>query len=189
MQENKSTHYFVPFWIKTLFFWLSIASFAALIAFQISKRRQYWDLLINNTIRPEQSHLSSPPGFIATDIFNLKQMNLADYKNEVVLLHFWATWCVPCREEMPRLAKMAKALGKKIRIITIAVDENVEEVKSFFISIPAFQVIHDKEQAIAKQYNATTYPMSFIIAKDRLIKLEGPRPWNSYEVQLYLTQL
>lgn len=112
--------------------------------------------------------------------------SLDEYRGKVVLLNIWATWCEPCRVEMPSIEALHKSLGAKgLQVVAISVDEPGFEkqirdfVKQYALT---FQVLYDPDTAgIRKLYQTTGYPETFIIGKDGLIrrKLIGATDWNS----------
>lgn len=114
-----------------------------------------------------------------------KKKTLADYKNEVVLLNIWATWCGPCREEMPSIEKLQKELGPKgLKIVAVSIDPAGKEQavlefeKEFGLS---FEVLHDSTGVIQNIYRTTGVPETFIIGRDGVIrkKVIGGADWNS----------
>lgn len=116
---------------------------------------------------------------------------LSTLKGKLVLVHFWATWCPPCREELPALAKLNKDMaGKPFRLLAIAVDkEGNEPVQQLFgqlgITLP---VLLDQTNEVAARYGTTGVPETFIVSPAGVIlkKIVGPLEWNSPEVLAYL---
>lgn len=112
--------------------------------------------------------------------------SLDEYRGQVVLLNIWATWCEPCRVEMPSIEALHKALGQQgLKVIAVSVDEPGFEtqIRDFVRQYGlTFQILYDSDVAgIRKQYQVTGYPETFIIGKDGLIrrKLIGAADWNS----------
>ena len=112
--------------------------------------------------------------------------SLDEYRGKVVLLNIWATWCEPCRVEMPSIEALHKSLGPKgLQVIAISVDEPgfEKQVRDFVQQYSlTFQILYDPDTAgIRKRYQTTGYPETFIIGKDGLIrrKLIGATDWNS----------
>ena len=110
---------------------------------------------------------------------------LADYSDKVVLLNVWATWCEPCRVEMPSIEKLHKEFASKgLAVVAISVDDPGAEqrildfVKEYGLT---FEVLHDPRQATTRNYQITGYPETFIIARDGTIrrKLIGAADWSS----------
>jgi len=110
---------------------------------------------------------------------------LADYSGKVVLLNVWATWCEPCRVEMPSIEKLHKEFGTQgLAVVAISVDDPGAEqrildfVKEYGLT---FEVLHDPRQITTRHYQITGYPETFIIARDGTIrrKLIGAANWSS----------
>jgi len=129
---------------------------------------------------------SDAPTFAAATLDGThKTKTLADYKNEVVVLNIWATWCGPCREEMPSIQKLHTALGPKgLKIVAVSIDPAGKEQsiidfeKEFGLS---FEVLHDSTGVIQSIYRTTGVPETFVIGRDGVIrkKFIGGEDWNS----------
>jgi cytochrome c biogenesis protein CcmG, thiol:disulfide interchange protein DsbE len=114
-----------------------------------------------------------------------REKSLADYKGKVVLLNVWATWCEPCRVEMPSIEKLHREFGPRgLAVVAISVDDPGAEsrildfVKEFGLT---FEVLHDPKQVTTRNYQITGYPETFVIARDGTIrkKLIGASDWSS----------
>ncbi len=110
-----------------------------------------------------------------------KTVNLSDFRGEVVLLNFWATWCPPCVDEMPSLQKLQKALGEKgLNILAISVDEKLEDIErfrdEFQLDLP---ILRDSGAKVAHSFATFKFPETYIVGRDgRLMgKVIGPRDW------------
>ena len=109
----------------------------------------------------------------------------------MVLVHFWATWCPPCREELPSLAKLNKEMeGKPFRLLAISIDkEGNDAVQKLFsglgITLP---VLLDSSSRVAGQYGTTGVPETFIVSPEGIIikKIVGSIEWSSPEVISFL---
>ncbi len=115
---------------------------------------------------------------------------LADYRGQVVLINLWATWCAPCRVEMPSIEKLTQAYADQgLRVVAISADEaGTEDQIRRFVSDFAltFEILHDRGgQAgkVSKDYQTSGYPETIIIGRDGIIrkKLLGAHDWNSAE--------
>lgn len=140
---------------------------------------------------------TAPPGEggLAPD-FALKnlgggEVKLADLRGKVVLLNFWATWCPPCREEIPSMAKLNAAMaGKPFQMLAVSIDEGGKEaVEAYFskagTTLPA---LLDQKQAVGKRYGITGVPETFIINPKGVIlkKVIGPLDWSDPAVIRFL---
>ena len=108
-----------------------------------------------------------------------------DYEGEVVLLNIWATWCEPCRVEMPSMQRLETRLGPKgLRIVAVSVDDPGMEAKiNVFVREYAltFEILHDAPGRIRDQYQTTGVPETFVIGRDGRIRrrIIGPDDWSS----------
>lgn len=123
-----------------------------------------------------------------------QQLSLASLKGKVVLLNFWATWCPPCREEIPSMMKLNTFMvGKPFQMVCVSVDEGGKDaVETYFknsgFSLPAYT---DPSGRVAKIYGITGVPETFVIDKNGIIvkKVIGGLDWNSPEVIAFLEGL
>ncbi len=112
-----------------------------------------------------------------------RTVRLSDFRGNVVVLNFWATWCPPCVEEMPSLQKLQQALGEKgLQVLAASVDENLQDVARFReehdLSLP---ILHDRGGKIAHRFSTFKYPETYVVDRDgKLVaKIIGPRDWVS----------
>jgi cytochrome c biogenesis protein CcmG, thiol:disulfide interchange protein DsbE len=103
---------------------------------------------------------------------NGSTLKLSQLRGKVVLLDFWASWCEPCKKELPILAKMAPRLREKgVEIVAVNIDEKKENAESFIKSHAAgLTVVYDKDKAIVGQYEPPKMPSSFIIDRNGVIR-------------------
>src|SRR3712207_3635517 len=91
-----------------------------------------------------------------------KGRTLADYRGQVVLLNIWATWCAPCREEMPSIQALHETYGDKgLRVVAVSVDDPgaQDKVRAFVREFGlTFEVLHEPTGAIQKTYQTTGVP-------------------------------
>lgn len=124
-----------------------------------------------------------------------KSKSLADYKGQVVLLNVWATWCGPCRTEMPSLEALHKAMGPKgLHVVAVSIDDpgKADDIRKFLKDFNlTFEVLHDSTQAIQGAYQTTGVPETFVIAADGTIrkKVIAAADWNSGPNRALITQL
>ncbi|MEO8561110.1 MAG: TlpA disulfide reductase family protein [bacterium] len=129
---------------------------------------------------------SAAPEFKAVTVDGAKRTKtLADYKGKVVLLNVWATWCEPCRVEMPSIEKLHREFGPKgLAVVAVSVDDPGAEqrIVDFTKELGlTFEVLHDPEQLITRNYQITGYPETFVIARDGTIrkKVISSADWSS----------
>lgn len=137
---------------------------------------------------------SPAPEISVVSVANGSKLKLSDLRGKVVLLNFWATWCPPCREEIPSMMKLNSLMaGKPFQMVAVSIDEGGREViDSFFketgLSLPTYQ---DASGASSKSYGVTGVPETFIIDKQGVLvkKVIGGAAWNSPEVVAFLENL
>ena len=99
-----------------------------------------------------------------------KKININEFKGNVLVLNFWATWCEPCKEEMPSLDKLqANPKLDKIKIFAINIGkENLEKVNKFFIdfNIKNFEPYFDPPTTLAKMFSLRGVPTSILLNKE-----------------------
>lgn len=107
------------------------------------------------------------PEFSLTDLAGRK-LALAAYRGKVVLLNFWATWCVPCRAEIPRLVDLEnKYRSRGFRIIGISLDDHAKPVRTFYEQFKMNYPVTIGDAALAERYGGILgLPVSFLIGCD-----------------------
>jgi len=143
---------------------------------------------------------SSAPrlGSVAPD-FSIKDatgkiVRLSDLRGSVVLLNFWATWCPPCKEEVPALSRLnARMAGTAFRMVTISIDEGGSNAVESFFRLAGYRLptLLDPAGTVGKLYGITGVPETFIIDPQGVIrkKVLGPRAWDDPSVISYLSEL
>ncbi len=178
--------------IKSVFVWSSFILLGALLAFSVHKRVKYYELMVTHIIEP------TPMGNPIAPSIDLKlgtsgqTRRLSDYKGEWVLINFWATWCAPCRDEMPSMEMLNRKLGTKMKMLAITVDQDWGEVNRFFgQDKPSFELLWDKEKLVSKKYGVFKFPESFLISPDGTVvaKFIGPRDWYTKASVAYFEEV
>ncbi len=126
-------------------------------------------------ISSDESHTTSDIGEIPSieiETITGQKLNLSDLKGKIVLINFWATWCPPCREEMPYFEEIYRRYREKgFTIIAVSVDANENFVKDFVKDYDiSFPVSMDKE-GLSDMFGVSSLPMSFLYDESgKLIK-------------------
>jgi len=99
-----------------------------------------------------------------------KTVSLSEYKNKLLILNFWATWCEPCKEEMPSLQNLQNNPNfKNLKILPINIgQEDKNSIKKFFldVKINSFEIFYDSDVKLAKKFSLRGIPTSILINKD-----------------------
>lgn len=121
--------------------------------------------------------------------------SLADYKGKVVLLNFWATWCAPCREEMPALDALQSELGgEDFQVVTIATGRNPpEKIDAFFeeTGVENLPVLLDPKQKLSRGMGVVGLPVTVLIDRDgvEVARLLGDADWSGDTAKEVIRQL
>jgi len=181
---------------------------------------QTWEILSS---RPR---IVRPPAPSAAEAFGIDRANapappielaaldgtrfsLASALGQVVFVNFWATWCPPCRDEMPSMIRLGQELQARypgrFRMVAVTVDEDLGAVREYFASPPfsgppgGITVAHDVDQSVTRAYYCTArgfcpdikFPETYIVDKrGRLVAyVVGPRDWGSPAARAFLEGL
>ena len=138
---------------------------------------------------------SQVPDFRAKQLGSPTYKTLADYKGQVMLVNIWATWCEPCRVEIPSLERLQKEYGSKgLKIVAVSIDDYVTEdsIQRYAKNLGVtFEILHDPTHAIERTFQATGYPESFLVGPEGTIrkKVIGPDDWASIGNRALVAQL
>jgi thiol-disulfide isomerase/thioredoxin len=112
---------------------------------------------------------------------------LEDYRGKVVLINFWATWCEPCRDEMPSIDRLRGALaGRPFVVLAVNLAEPESRVRGFLNTMPlGFPVLMDRDTATAKAWKARFLPATFIVGPDGRVRYSyfGELDWSRESVR------
>ncbi|MBI2209142.1 MAG: TlpA family protein disulfide reductase, partial [Deltaproteobacteria bacterium] len=132
--------------------------------------------------KPEKKILA--PDFTLEDLSG-KRISLKGLKGKVVFLNFWATWCIPCRQEMPTMEKLHRELkGHGLEVVAINFRESRKEVRNFFDELGlTFTALLDKDGKVFEEYGAWSLPLSYFINRrgEFVGKAIGYRKWDGPE--------
>jgi len=131
------------------------------------------------------------PDFTVSDLSGAER-RLSDYRGRVVLVNIWATWCAPCRDEMPSMQRLYEALeGTDFEILAVSIDaragENDEggrpggDLRAFADELGlTFPILHDPAGTIQRTYQTTGVPETFLVGRDGIIykKVAGGTAWD-----------
>jgi cytochrome c biogenesis protein CcmG, thiol:disulfide interchange protein DsbE len=127
------------------------------------------------------------PDFARADLTG-RLVHLADYRGKLVLLNFWATWCAPCRKEMPLFSKWQRDYGAQgLQIVGISMDDDVSLVRQLLAQRPVLYPIVMGDAKLGAQFGGVLgLPLSFLInAQGRIIaRYQGESDLASMEAKL-----
>jgi thiol-disulfide isomerase/thioredoxin len=132
------------------------------------------------------------PPLVLQDL-NGRTHRLADYRGKVVLVNFWATWCEPCRDEMPSIERLRQSLaGKPFEVLAVNIGEPLGRIERFLEKMPlGFPVLLDRDSGAAKAWKARVVPATFLVGPDSRIRYVhyGELDWSSEPVRKRVAEL
>jgi len=167
--------------IRSPYFW-AIAGVATVVVVAWVGRARYQPI-ISGAVAPNFQALT----------LEGEPVSLADYSGKVVLLNVWATWCAPCREEMPAMQRLYEAFhgDEDFEILAVSVDAPLGQqdtagrlggdIAAFGEEYGlTFPLLHDPSGSIQRMYQTTGVPESFVIGRDGIIyrKIAGQTEWD-----------
>lgn len=113
--------------------------------------------------------------------------SLADFGGKVVLFNIWATWCVPCRKEMPTLDRLqAKLGGADFEVVALSIDRRIDAVRKFFaeVGIQKLAMYLDSSAKATRELGAVGLPTTLLVDREgrEVGRLIGPADWDSPEM-------
>ena len=163
--------------------WTVVAAIVALLAAGLWAATR----TLGDEIFPVGIGTDAPP-FTATAVTGADSgavRTLGDYDGQVVLLNVWATWCAPCREEMPSIQALHETYGPQgLKVLAVSIDDARGEpaIRDFAREFGlTFDILHEPTGDIQRAYQTTGVPETFIIGRDGVIqrKQVGHADWNS----------
>jgi thiol-disulfide isomerase/thioredoxin len=114
----------------------------------------------------------SPAPEIRVESMSGKPVALSDYRGKVVLLDVWASWCGPCKQELPMLDDMARRLKDDVVVLAVSVDQERANVTKFLKARPrwALTIAHDPKGEVADRFAPEKMPTSYVIDRSGVIR-------------------
>jgi len=132
------------------------------------------------------------PDFTLQDLSG-KRLSLKDFKGKLVFLNFWATWCIPCRDEMPQMEKLHREFKSQgLEIVAVNFREDKQTVKKFVAELGlTFRILLDSDGSVSNEYGAWSLPLSYFVDRKGIFigKVNGDRPWDGKEARAFLREL
>jgi len=135
----------------------------------------------------------SAPDFSLQDIKG-NRVSLEDFRGKTILLNFWATWCQPCKEELPSMQRLYEALSSQgVEVVAISIDrKNFDRIKEYAKEYKlTFPILWDPEQKVRKHYFIMGLPTTYLIGPEGKLRgfASGARAWDSPDSIQALTSL
>ncbi len=150
-------------------------------------------LLLGCTKSPIESRLTEGSPFPELSLRTLegRAVTTGQYAGQALLVNVWATWCAPCRKEMPALERVARAhQDAQLRVIGVSIDDDEHVVRELLLQLGVtFPNYLDPGADVAKRaLMLTSYPQTFLVGQDGklLARVEGARQWDSPSMQDWL---
>ncbi len=158
---------------KTIILLFLIAAVVLLVLVLVSKKGSGPKIIQKGDLAPD-FRLSGLDG---------RQVSLSALRGKVVMVHFWATWCPPCVDEIPTIDKLYRdSLGTDLEILAVSVDEGgADAVGSFMqrnkLGLP---VLLNPDRSVAGSYGTFKFPETYIVDRSGVVRIKviGPHDWN-----------
>jgi thiol-disulfide isomerase/thioredoxin len=140
-------------------------------------------------------HATPKPAVAAFEDAQGHSRSLADFKGKVVVLNIWATWCVPCRREMPALDRLQAKLGSPdFEVVPVSIDRGgIETVRKFYgeIGVQNVGIYIDRSGQVLRTLTAVGLPTTVLVDRTgrEIGRIVGPAEWDSPEIVEFLTRI
>lgn len=177
------------FWSAVLYTGLSLGANAAAADTAAIEALRTGDMQKLSVIDPV-----ALPDATLTDIDGATH-SLGDYRGKIVLLNFWATWCAPCRKEMPALDRLqAAAGGDEFAVVTVATGHSpVSAMRGFFADqgVKNLPLLVDADQSFSRANGVVGLPTTLILDRDgnEIARMVGPAEWDGPDARALVAGL
>jgi len=140
-------------------------------------------------LKPGDGRMAPP---LALEDLAGKTHRLADYRGMVVLVNFWATWCEPCRAEMPSMDRLRAANAGKLEVLAVNLAEPKSRVEQYAKTVPlGFPLLLDRDSGASKAWKARMLPASYLVGRDGRVRYVafGEVDWMSEPVRKAVGEL
>lgn len=160
-----------------------------------------WLLIATNTFASDFSHSlkigrqdagKSLPAF-SLPALNGTRIESGTLKGRVVLLNFWATWCGPCKEEMPSLERLRQKFpADQLKILAVTTENRSQEIEAFWKQLDLhFEVLLDKQEELSQALMVRNLPTTILVDAHGKIqgRVMGPREWDEQDAVAFVKNL
>jgi cytochrome c biogenesis protein CcmG/thiol:disulfide interchange protein DsbE len=171
--------------------WLTVLGAVCVLAIALAAATHF----LGDELFPVTVGSPAPPIVAASLDAPKDEHTITDYKGKVVLLNVWATWCEPCRVEMPSIEKLHQEFGPRgLVVLGVSVDDPGADdairdfVKEYDLT---FTILHDAKQQTKTNYQVTGFPETFVIGREGTIrkKVIGAADWSSESNRALIREL
>lgn len=146
---------------------------------------------VAQTVAPHVGHLA--PDFLL-ETLDGREVRLSDYRGHVVFLNFWATWCGPCKIEMPAMEHLYREFRPKgFAVLAVSIDaEGSEVTKPYRDALGlTFTIAHDRDGLVGRLYGVRSLPQTYMVSREGVIthQIFGARDWRGHEARTGIRQL
>jgi peroxiredoxin len=140
----------------------------------------------------EKSVNSKAPDFSLKDAHG-RSLSLSSLRGKVVLINFWATWCPPCKAEMPSMNRLYNEIRNRgFEVVAISTDNSLSTIKDFLARNRIdFPVLFDETKSVTRQYHVFSMPTTFLIDRSGMIaeKFYGEEDWTDAVIRKKIEKL
>ena len=133
--------------------------------------------------------------FVLPRVTDDRLVSLSEFRGNITIVNFWATWCAPCVEEFGSMLELVDKFQGQIKILAISMDNNKKDIINFMnafeVSTPDLVVLHDLNQHLAKEWGTLKLPESYILNQEHKLirKVASTANWSSPSVLHYFSSL
>jgi thiol-disulfide isomerase/thioredoxin len=165
---------------------LGVVAAAALVGAVVIPNDEPLDrLVVDSLVQTDGQLVDAPAPTFELEDLDGRPVTLADLRGEVVFLNFWATWCPPCRDEMPSMVALAEAMeDRPFRMVAASQDDSHEDLVAFLLEFGVdpsrVLILRDHDGAVARRYGTELLPETYFIDPDGTIvaKYVSTRDWT-----------
>ncbi len=147
--------------------------------------------LMKPTLENKESELTTDDYQLTIQEINSNRaVQLSEYKGEVILLNFWATWCPPCRAEMPSLQKLYNDYSDKVKFILVSNEEN-SAIENYFDEFGYTMPVYLQRSVLPPSFSVSSIPTTYLIGRNGriIVRKTGAAKWDSEKFRAQLDEI